>query len=146
MKRSPLGVFSGLSTARKPPRPTEQYSYADMRAKLVQFGELDIDGRRFEKDVVIEGGEVRKRKKKPSRVYRERYGHTPLSLDEAIPWRGPRLIVGTGAYGRLPIMPEVAAEAERRGIELVAAPTDEACRLIEELPSTDINAILHVTC
>ena len=84
-----------------------------MHARLVQFGELDVDGQHFAKDVVIEAGRIGKRKKKPSRLYRERYGHTPLSVDEAIPWHGQHLIVGTGAYGRLPIMPEVAEEAER---------------------------------
>ena len=34
--------------------------------------------------------------------------HTPLSVNEAIPWHGQRLIIGTGTYGRLPIMSEVA--------------------------------------
>ena len=98
------------------------------------------------KDVLIEAGQIRERKKKPSKVYRGRYGHTPLSAAEAIPWCGLRLIVGTGAYGRLPIMPEVAEEAKRRGIELVAVPTDEACRLIDDYPDAEVNAILHVTC
>lgn len=117
-----------------------------MHARLVQFGELDIDGRRFANDVVIEAGRIRKRKKKPSKSYRDRYGHTPLSVDEAIPWHGARLIVGTGAYGKLPIMPEVADEAELRGIELVAVPTEQACQLIDDCPDADINAILHITC
>lgn len=117
-----------------------------MHARLVQFGELEVDGRRFAKDVVIEAGQVRKRKKKSSKAYRDQFGHTPLSAGESIPWRGRRLIVGTGAYGRLPIMPEVAEEAERRGIELVAVPTNQACRLIEDCPDAEVNAILHVTC
>jgi hypothetical protein len=117
-----------------------------MHARLLQFGELEIDGRRFAKDVVIEAGRIRKRKKTPSKSYRERYGHTPLSVEEAIPWHGKRLIVGTGAYGKLPIMPEVADEAERRGIELVALPTEEACRLIDDCADSDVNAILHITC
>ena len=117
-----------------------------MNARLVHFGELDVDGQRFAKDVVIEAGQIRKRNKKPSKVYRNRYGHTPLSVEEAIPWHGRRLIVGTGTYGRLPIMPEVANEAERRGIELVAVPTEQACRLIDDCPDAEVNAILHITC
>jgi hypothetical protein len=117
-----------------------------MRARLVEFGELDIDGHRYANDVVIEAGHIRKRKKKPSRPYRERYGHTPLSVGESIPWRGRRLIIGTGAYGRLPIMPEVSDEAERRGIELIALPTDQACQLIDECEDENVNAILHITC
>ncbi len=117
-----------------------------MHARLVKFGELDVDGQRFAKDVVIEAGQIRKWKKKPSKDYRDRYGHTPLSVGESIPWRGRRLIVGTGAYGRLPIMPEVTCEAERRGIELVAVPTEQACQLIADCPDAEVNAILHVTC
>jgi hypothetical protein len=50
--------------------------------------------------VTTDGGEVRKRKKKPSKKFREQYGHTPLSAEEEIPWKCKRLVVGTGAYGR----------------------------------------------
>ena len=117
-----------------------------MHARLVQFGELEIDGQRFANDVVIEAGRIRKRSKKPSKTYRDRYGHTPLSIDEAIPWRGEQLIVGTGAHGMLPIMPEVTDEAERRGVKLVALPTEQACQLIDECLDDDVNAILHITC
>ena len=46
----------------------------------------------------------------------------------------------------LPVMPEVLAEARQRGIELVAVPTEEACRLLRDVPRRRVNAILHVTC
>lgn len=73
-----------------------------------------------------------------------RYGHTPLSATEDIPWSCRRLVVGSGAHGALPVMDEVAEEAERRGVELVILPTREA---LDELRGTkDSNAILHVTC
>jgi hypothetical protein len=117
-----------------------------MDARLVSFGQLEIDGRRFDKDVVIEGGRVRRRKKGPSKAYRDRFGHTPLSADEAIPWSAPRLIVGTGAAGQLPIMPELYREARRRGVELIARPTAEACSLLEAADPREVAAILHVTC
>jgi hypothetical protein len=117
-----------------------------MDARLIAFGQIEIDGRRFEHDVVVEGGKVRRRKKGPSKPYRDRYGHTPLSLDESIPWSAPRLIVGTGASGRLPIMPEVLEEARRRGVEVVAEPTGVACRLLRRANATNVAAILHVTC
>lgn len=117
-----------------------------MKAKLLEFGAIEIDGQRFEDDVVIERGKVRKRKKKLSKPYRDQYGHTPLSAAEAIPWGGQRLIIGTGFYGALPIMPEVYAEAERRGVEIMAVPTEEACRLLKETEDKRIYAILHVTC
>jgi hypothetical protein len=117
-----------------------------MKARLVRFGLLEINGRRYEDDVVIDRGEVRKRRKGPSKAYRERYGHTPLSADEEIPWAGRQLIVGTGAQGALPIMPEVEEEARRRGVQLVATPTQAACRLIEGLARREVCAVLHITC
>jgi hypothetical protein len=115
-------------------------------AKLISFGLIEIDGHRFDRDVVLEAGHVRRRKKKPSKAYRDRYGHTPLSADEEIPWSAPRLIVGTGADGQLPIMPELYQEAQRRGVEVVAVPTEEACRLLSGVGPRDAAAVLHVTC
>jgi len=117
-----------------------------MQAKLIGFGQLEIEGRVYDHDVVIEGGQVAKRKKKGSKPLASRYGHTPLSLEEDIPWGGDQLIVGTGAYGAMPVTPEVSAEARRRGIELVAVHTPEACRLLEDIRSERAYAVLHVTC
>jgi hypothetical protein len=77
---------------------------------------------------------------------RDRYGHTPLSLLEPIPWACRRLIVGTGVDGALPIDEAVVVEAARRGVELVALPTDEACALLSEAGRHDTAAVLHVTC
>ena len=117
-----------------------------MKAELVAFGSIKIDGRQYDHDVVIDQGAVRKRVKKPSKPQRTRYGHTPLSADEEIPWGGSRLIVGTGASGSIPITPEVDHEAISRGVELVALPTADACGLIAGLDPREVNAILHVTC
>lgn len=108
------------------------------------FGSLQIDGRTYEQDVVIERGEIRKRKKTPSKKFRDEFGHTPLSIEEKIPWKCRRLVIGTGAYGRLPVMKEVKLEAKRRHVELTIVPTSEALRLIAR--ESEANAILHVTC
>ena len=116
-----------------------------MKARLVRFGEIEVEGTRYTHDVVIDGGKVRKRKKGPSKQFREKFGHTPLSAGERIPWAGKRLIVGTGAYGALPVMDEVLVEAKRRGIEVISKPTLEACRLLEELKKGQAHAILHCT-
>jgi len=117
-----------------------------MKAIFVGFGEIEIDGQSYDFDVIIDKGKIRKRKKKRSKPYREKYGHTPLSADEEIPWGGESLIVGTGAYGQLPVMNEFFEEAEKRGIEIVSVPTDEACKIISEKKDEKIQAILHVTC
>ncbi len=117
-----------------------------MHAKLVSFGQLELDGQFFEHDVVIEGGAVRKRKKGPSKPLRDQYGHTPLSVDEQIPWSASVLVIGTGANGQLPVTDEVVGEASRRGVQLITLPTPEACRILNGSTDGDIAAILHVTC
>jgi hypothetical protein len=104
-----------------------------------------VEGKRYTHDVVIDGGKVRKRKR-PSKQFRQKFGHTPLSTEEEIPWGGKQLIVGTGAHGALPITDEVLAEAKRRGIELIAAPTSEVCQLLEDVKKGQAYAILHCTC
>src|SRR6476646_2193219 len=68
-------------------------------------------------NVVIDRGRIRKRKKKPSRRFRDRFGHTPLSIEEGIPWKCRRLVIGTGT-GALPVMEEVKREAQQRKIDL----------------------------
>src|SRR5436309_15930921 len=117
-----------------------------MKARLVKFGEVEVEGKRYTHDVVIDGGKVRKRKKGPSKQFREKFGHTPLSTGEEIPWGGKRLIIGTGAHGAFPVMDEVLAEAKRHGIEVITAPTWAVCQLQEEVKKRQGYAILHCTC
>ena len=115
-----------------------------MRFESFSFGSIQIDGVTYEHDVVIDRGEVRKRKKKPSRRFRDSFGHTPLSMEEGIPWQCRRLVIGTGT-GALPVMEQVLLEARRRKIELVIVPTARAIELLKQ-QSVDTNAILHLTC
>ena len=109
------------------------------------FGSIEVDGTTYEHDLVIDRGAVRKRRKGPSKPLRARFGHTPLSADEDIPWECRRLVIGSGASGSLPVMDEVVEEAQRRGVELMVLPTRAA---LEELEGADpgTNAILHLTC
>lgn len=116
-----------------------------MRIAQFAFGALEIDGVTYEYDVVIDGGEIRKRKKKASKKFRDAFGHTPLSLEEKIPWRCTRLVVGTGAYGRLPVMDDVRREADELGVELIVLPTAEAIHVLRKA-TRNTNAVLHVTC
>jgi hypothetical protein len=116
-----------------------------MRIEDFSFGRITIDGVTYEHDVVIDHGKIRKRDKKPSKKFRDAYAHTPLSVAEAIPWKCRRLVVGTGAYGDLPVMDEVKQEADRRDLELVLLPTAEAIKALQKAPR-HTNAILHITC
>jgi hypothetical protein len=76
--------------------------------------------------------------------FRERFGHTPISIEEEIPWKCQRLVIGTGT-GKLPVMEEVNREAHRRKIKLQILPTAEAIKTLEKDPERT-NAILHLTC
>jgi hypothetical protein len=116
-----------------------------MRFEEFSFGAIRIDGATYEHDVVIDRGEISKRQKKASKKFRDEFGHTPLSNEEKIPWKCRRLVIGTGAYGGLPVMDEVKREARARMIELIALPTVEAIEALKEHPE-DTNAVLHVTC
>jgi hypothetical protein len=116
-----------------------------MRIDQFTFGSIRIDGVIYEHDVVITRGRVRERKKKPSKPFHDVFGHTPVSIEENIPWDCRRLVVGTGADGALPVMDEVKQEAARREVELLTVPTREAIRALQAEPK-GTNAILHVTC
>lgn len=116
-----------------------------MKFGRVDFGCIEIDGTAYEHDVIIDRGEILKRKKKPSKRFQDEFGHTPLSVEEDLPWKCKWLIIGTGAHGRLPVMEEVKRKAERHHIELLILPTAEAIERLGEDPD-DTNAILYVTC
>jgi hypothetical protein len=116
-----------------------------MRFGAFSFGSIEIDHVSYDHDVVIDRGEVRKRKKKPSKKFREQYGHTPVSAEEEIPWKCRRLVIGTGAHGSLPVMKQVRLEAERRKIQLLMLPTVQAIKTLNK-SAEETNAILHVTC
>jgi hypothetical protein len=115
-----------------------------MKFQQFSFGQIRIDGIEYGYDIVIDRGEIRERKKKPSKRFRDSFGHTPLSLEEEIPWKCSRLVVGTGT-GALPVMDEVRREARRRKVELLILPTEEAMELLNQRIEKT-NAILHVTC
>jgi len=117
-----------------------------MRVDAYEFGRITIDGVAYDHDLVVENGEIRKRKKRPSRPRREEFGHTPLTVEEGIPWNAERLWIGTGAFGRLPVTDELWREARRRGVELVAEPTPALVERINAGMPSGTNLILHVTC
>ena len=100
-----------------------------MRFEKFSFGSIRIDGTTYDYDVVIDRGEVRKRKKKPSKNFRGAFGHTPLSVEEKIPWKCRRLVIGTGT-GALPVMKEVKQEANgsRHGLAVLARETQTSPR------------------
>jgi hypothetical protein len=77
------------------------------------FGWIEIDGFRYDHDVIIHAdATITKRKKKLSKSEKDKYGHTPLSEKELdfLTEEDPELVfVGTGQYGDLPLTPETEA-------------------------------------
>jgi hypothetical protein len=116
-----------------------------MRLTGYSFGSIRVDGVTYDHDLIIDRGKIRKRNKAASRKFRGKYGHTPLSAAEDIPWRCRRLVIGTGADGALPVMQQVRDEARRRKVDLIILPTAEAIGALTQT-SRETNAILHLTC
>ena len=114
-----------------------------MVVKNLSFGSITIDTEIYLKDVIIDNGSIKKRKKAESKKYSSMFGHTPLSPDENIPWKCKRLVVGTGHNSSLPIMGEIYDIAVRKGVELIVMSTTEAIKHIDD---PDTNLILHLTC
>ena len=114
-----------------------------MRVKELSFGTINIDGKDYIKDIVINKGKIEKRKKKESKKFRSHFGHTPISTIENIPWDCKKLIIGTGHNSALPVMKEVKKNAKKMGVQLVLMSTPDAILNINEKGT---NLILHLTC
>ncbi len=111
------------------------------------FGWIEIDGRRYEHDVLLKrDGSIEKRKKKLSkRVYGT--SHT-ISLDEAkhVYEKGARtLILGAGQHGCVHLSGEAAEYFARHEVEVRVLPTPQAIDAWNEAPAKSIG-LFHVTC
>ena len=47
-----------------------------MDVRFCGFGSIEVEGRAYEHDIVIDRGVLRKRSKKPSKPYRDKLGDT----------------------------------------------------------------------
>lgn len=106
------------------------------------FGRIVIDGRKFGSDVVIF----------PDRIdgnWWRKEGHT-LSVDdvkEIVEAKPEVLVVGTGYSDLMKIHPQTEQYLRSSGIELIAAKTEKACKIYNELfKSGRVVAAFHLTC
>ena len=111
------------------------------RIEEYRFGRVVVDGREETADVIV----------LPERVvrnWRRRDGHglTISDLDGVLDDLPDRLLIGTGANGRLHPDPVTLVLLRQRGIEVEALPTDEAVRRFQELDPSATAAALHLTC
>ena len=117
--------------------------------KKIKFGEIKIGKKTYEKDVVIDNGKIRERKKGPSKEYKKRIGkagHTPLTEFEEIPWDCKTLVIGNGMSSRLPVTDGFKEMAKEKGVELIMMRTPDAIDYFMENYTEDMNAIFHITC
>ena len=105
------------------------------------FGHVTVDGREETRDVIV----------LPQRVVRgwwrkDGHGLVLEDLSDVLDELPERLVVGTGAYGRM--RPDAGAlEALRsRGVEVEVLPTTEAVNRYAELDPQKTAAALHLTC
>jgi hypothetical protein len=111
------------------------------RIEEYRFGHVVVDGAEQTRDVIV----------LPDRVltnWRRADGHRLVldDLRDVIDELPERLVVGTGAYGRMRPEPEALRELGHRGVEVEALPTDEAVHRYGELDPRRTAAALHLTC
>ncbi|MDH5816517.1 MAG: Mth938-like domain-containing protein [Candidatus Nezhaarchaeota archaeon] len=112
-----------------------------MRIDEYGFGKIVIDGKKYNRDVVITPKEVRE-------WWRVK-GHEVCVKDLELIENEDLdvLIIGTGYFGIVKVLPEVKEWAKKRGVELIALPTREACNLYNEKSREKrVVAALHLTC
>ena len=118
-----------------------------MKIQGTTFGNITIDGKTYDHDVVIRlSGEIVKRKKKLSKKL---YGtsHT-LSKDEAkfLFEKGcEQIIIGSGQMGNVHLSPEAEGYFKKRGCTVLLEPTAEAIGLFNRSRGKKIG-FFHVTC
>ena len=110
-----------------------------------KFGAIVINGKRYTSDVIVF----------PDKVldgWWRREGHRLFleDLKDVLDAEPPPelLIVGTGYSGLMKVLNEVEEALRRKGIELIAQPTKEACQSFNEMLKSErkVAAALHLTC
>jgi len=113
-----------------------------MHIDSYEFGAVIIDGQSYRTDLLIWPGRI-----KHDWWRQEAHLLQLPDVAEALAAAPQVLVVGTGAYGRMELDPELVSYLRERGIELVARPTREACQSINELAGKrTLAAALHLTC
>lgn len=105
------------------------------------FGRVTIDGREETRDVIVLPGRI-------VRGWWREDGHGLVleDLDEVLDELPERLVVGTGAYGRMRPDSGALETLRARGVEVEVLPTADAVRRYTQLDPRTTAAALHLTC
>jgi hypothetical protein len=133
-------VTGGGARRRLSPRSEER---GQMRIDDYRFGNITIDGRSYEKDVLL----------LPPRVlspWWRKQGHRldVADLDEVLAHAPEVLVVGSGAHGGMKVPGATVTRLESVGIGVEVAPTEQACRRFGELLADGrrVAGAFHLTC
>ena len=106
------------------------------------FGRISIDGHKYTSDVLIY----------PERVeagwWRQEGHNLQLADLRAVLECSPDvLVIGTGAFGRMAVSPELKDQLEGQGVKLVVARTTKAVREYNDICGRGtVVAALHLSC
>jgi hypothetical protein len=106
-----------------------------------EFGRIVVDGREQTRDVILLPGRV-----VPNWWRLDGHRLVLADLEDVLEELPERLVVGTGAYGRMQPDPETLEQLRGRGTEVEAMSTVEAVRRYGELDPERTAAALHLTC
>ncbi len=111
------------------------------RIEHYSFGHLVVDGEEHIKDVIVVPGRVVPR-------WWRKDGHALVleDLEEVLQDLPERLVVGTGAEGRMRPDAATLEELGRRGVQVESYRTDEAVRRYGELDPDRTAFAAHLTC
>lgn len=109
------------------------------------FGVIAVKGKRYTSDVIVFPEKVADKwwRKEGHRIYvedlKEIFSHSP---------HPEVLVVGTGYYGLVKVMPEAEKALEMRGVKLIIQPTGEAYKTFNELLKSNrpVAGAFHLTC
>ena len=123
-------------------RPLEARRQKMMHIDSYEFGQIVIDGKTYRTDLLIWPGHH-------TSAWWRGEAHLLQIADvfEALAAQPQVLVVGAGQPGRMNVDPALTALLKEQGIELIVAPTREACRTINQLTGQRrLAAALHLTC
>ena len=114
-----------------------------MKIENYQFGRIVVDGQAFSKDLILS----------PSGIHANwwrKEGHR-LAVDdirEIVEKEAPEiLVVGTGKFGMMKVLPETERYLAEKGVRLIAKRTSEAAKQFNELADEDrVVGAFHLTC
>ena len=106
------------------------------------FGRIVVDGKAYTSDVIIFPDRV-----KDNWWRKEGHALHIEDIETVVKEKREVLIVGTGKYGMLTVLPETKEYIESKGIELIVEPTDKACGIYNKISKDKKTAAaLHLTC